>query len=103
LQQFVFLTFPEFPRVIKTIFSKTALYILKKYTVPAKLCSANEEELGKEMWRRSWDKFGVEHARALMDFAKTTIGIQKGVKGLVIDIQHTLIQLEMVDGRWSYC
>lgn len=101
LQQFVFLTFPEFARVIKTIYSKTALYILKKYTIPAKIRSANREELGEEMWRRSLGKFGVEHAQRLMDFAKTTIGIQEGVEGLVIDIQHALIQLEMVDGLIS--
>jgi len=98
LQQFVFLTFPEFTRVIKTIFSKTALYILKEYTIPAKICKADQGELGKEMWRRSLGKFGVDHARVLMDFAKSTIGIQEGVEGLVIDIQHALIQLEMVDG-----
>jgi transposase len=73
------------------------LYILKEYTIPAKLCSANQEELGREMWRRSWGKFRMEHAQALMDFAKTTIGIQEGLEGLVIDIQHALIQLEMVD------
>jgi transposase len=58
LQQFVFLTFPEFTRVLKTIFSKTALYILKKYTTPARIGSANLEELGEEMRRISRSKFG---------------------------------------------
>jgi transposase len=42
-------------------------------------------------------KFGVEHAAALINFAKTTIGIQEGLDGLVMDIQHALVQLEMVD------
>jgi len=97
LQQFVFLIFPEFTRVIKTIFCKTALHILKKYTTPAKVCSVKIEKLGEEMWRRSRGKFGVEHAAALINYAKTTIGIQEGVGGLVMDIQHALIQLEMVD------
>jgi len=97
LQQFVFLIFPEFIRVIKTICSKTALYILKKYTTPAKIGSAKVEKLGEEMRRRSMGKFGVDHATALINFAKTTIGIQEGVEGLVTDIQHVLIQLEMVD------
>jgi transposase len=97
LQQFVFLIFPEFIRVIKTICSKTALYILKKYTIPAKIGSAKIEKLGEEMRRRSMGKFGVEHATALNNFAKTTIGIQEGLDGLVMDIQHALVQLEMVD------
>jgi len=97
LQQFVFLIFPEFTRVIKTIFCKTALHILKKYTTPAKVCSVKIEKLGEEMRRRSMGKFGAEHATALINFAKTTIGIQEGVDGLVMDIQHALVQLEMVD------
>ncbi len=97
LQQFVFLIFPEFTRIIKTIYSKTALHILKKYTTPAKVCSAKIEKLGEEMRRRSMGKFGVAHATALINFAKTTIGIQEGLDGLVMDIQHALIQLEMVD------
>jgi transposase len=97
LQQFVFLIFPEFTRIIKTIYSKTALHILKKYTTPAKVCSENAEELGGEIRKCSMGKFGVEHAAALINFAKTTIGIQEGLDGLVMDIQHALVQLEMVD------
>lgn len=97
LQQFVFLIFPEFTRIMKTIASKTALYILKKYTTPAKIGSVKIEKLGAEMRIRSMGKFGAEHAEALLNFAKTTIGIQEGVVGLVMDIQHVLIQLEMVD------
>lgn len=97
LQQFVFLIFPEFTRIIKTMYSKTALYILKKYTTPAKICMEKIEKLGGEMRKRSMGKFGVEHAAALINYAKTTIGIQEGLNGLVMDIEHTLVQLEMVD------
>ena len=97
LQQFVFLIFPEFARVLKWIASKTSLYILKKYTTPAKIGGAKPEDLGAEMSRQSRGKFGAEHAIALINFAKTTIGIQEGVEGLVMDIQHVLIQLELVD------
>ena len=98
LQQFVFITFPEFARILKTIDSKTALYILKKYTTPTRIGSANHEELGKEMRRQSMGKFNVEHAGALINFAKTTICIQEGLQGLVMDIQHVLIQLDLLNG-----
>ncbi len=97
LQQFVFVIFPEFSRVIKTIDSKTALYILKKYTTPVKIGKVKLEKLGAEMRRRSMGKFGAEHAAALINFAKTTIGIEEGVEGLVMDIQHVLMQLEMIN------
>ena len=98
LQQFVFLTFPEFTRVLKTIFSKTALYILKKYTTPASIGSANLEELGEEMRRISRSKFRTRDAEKLINFARTTVGIQEGLQGLILDIQHVLIQLEMLHG-----
>ena len=97
LQQFVFVIFPEFTRILKWIASKTALYILKNYTTPAKIGDAKPEDLGAEMRRMSRGQFGAEHAIALINFAKTTIGIQEGVEGLVMDIQHVLIQLELVD------
>jgi len=97
LQQMVFLIFPEFTRIIKTIHSKTALYILKKYTTPAKISRIKIEKLGAEITKLSKGKFRAEHATALLNFAKTTIGIQEGVEGLVLDIQHVLIQLEMID------
>jgi transposase len=97
LQQFVFLIFPEFTRVIKTTYSKTALHILKKYTTPAKICIEKIENLGGEMRKWSMGKFGVEHAAALINYAKTTIGIKEGLDGLVMDIQHALVQLEMID------
>jgi transposase len=97
LQQFVFVIFPEFSRIIKTIDSKTALYILKKYTTPAKIAKVKIAKLEAEMRRRSMGKFGAEHAIALINFAKTTIGIEEGVEGLVMDIQHVLMQLEMIN------
>jgi len=97
LQQFVFLIFPEFTRIIKTIASRTARYLLKEYTTPARIRSVKVEELAAEIRRESRRKFGAVHAIALINAAKTTIGIPEGVEGLVLDIQHGLLQLELVD------
>ena len=98
LQQLVFLTFHEFTRVVKTIHSRTALYILKKYTTPARIASARPEELGKEMMKQSTCKFRTPHAIALIDLARNTVGIQEGLEGLVMDIQHVISQLELLQG-----
>jgi transposase len=98
LQQFVFLTFPEFTRVLKTIFSKTALYMLKKYTTPTRIGNASLEELSEEIRHLSRGKFRTRDAEALINFARTTVGIQEGLQGLILDIQHVLIQLEMLHG-----
>ena len=72
-------------------------YTFQKYTTPAKIGKVKLEKLGAEMRRRSMGKFGAEHAAALINFAKTTIGIEEGVEGLVMDIQHVLMQLEMIN------
>lgn len=98
LQQFVFLIFPEFTRVLKIIYSKTALFILKKYTTPAMIAAADQDELDKEMRCLSRNKFRTRDAAALIKFAKTTVGIQEGVQGLVMDILHVVSQLEMLSG-----
>jgi transposase len=54
--------------------------------------------LDEEMRRLSRNKFRTRDAAALINFAKNTVGIQEGLQGLVMDIQHVLIQLELLAG-----
>ena len=49
------------------------------------------------MRKRSRGKFRERHAERLISFAKNTVGIKEGVLGLSMDIQHILIQLEMLN------
>ena len=98
LQQLVFLVFPEFKTVMKNIKVKTTLHILKKYTTPDTIGKLSIEALGEEMRKKSYGKFGVKDAEALINHAKSTVGIKEGMAGLVLDIRHILMQLEMIDG-----
>jgi Transposase IS116/IS110/IS902 family./Transposase. len=97
LQQLVFLLFPEFKKVMKDIRCKTPIYLLKKYLTPMAISVLDKDDLGAEMRKRSRGKFRERHAERLISFAKNTVGIKEGVLGLSMDIQHILIQLEMLN------
>ena len=97
LQQLVFLLFPEFKKVMKDIRCKTPIYLLKKYLTPMAISVLDKDTLGKEMRKKSRGKFKEQHAERLIRFAKNTVGIKEGVLGLSMDIQHILIQLEMLN------
>jgi len=97
MQQLVFLIFPEFKTVIARMAGKTVRLILKKYTTPEKIGSMDTHVLGEEMRRRSWGKLGMKDAELLIKAAQQTVGIKEGVAGIVLDIQHIIAQLEVVE------
>jgi transposase len=97
LQQLVFLLFPEFKKVFKNIKCMTPLYLLKKYPTPKAISVLDKHTLGEEMRKKSRGKFKEQHADRLINFAKNTVGIKEGVLGISMDIQHILIQLEMLN------
>jgi transposase len=98
LQQLVFLIFPEYKTVFNNIKSKTAQHILTRYTTPENIGGLRKDDLGEEMRKRSMGKFGVQQAELLISLARNTIGIKEGVAGIVLDIRHILVQLQVVNG-----
>ena len=97
MQQLVFLIFPEFKTVIARMAGKTVRLILKKYTTPEKIGSMDTLVLGEEMRKRSLGKLGMKDAELLINAAQQTVGIKEGVAGIVLDIQHIIAQLEVVE------
>ncbi len=98
LQQLVFLIFPEYKTVFNDVTVKTARHILKNYTTPERIGNLNKDELGEEIRKRSMGKFGMREAELLVSLARDTVGIKEGVAGIVLDIQHILVQLQAVNG-----
>lgn len=96
IQQLVFLIFPEFKKVFKDVTIKTPRHILKIYTTPERIRTLDKDALGEEIRKRSWGKFGMREAEALINLASDTVGIKEGVAGIALDIQHILVQLEAV-------
>jgi len=99
LQQLVFLIFPEFKTVLKNMKSKTAQYILKRYTTAERIGTLSKEALGEEMRKQSMGKFGIKEAESLIGLARETVGIKEGLGGIFLDIRHILMQLE-AEGRF---
>ncbi|MGD0237940.1 MAG: IS110 family transposase [Syntrophorhabdales bacterium] len=97
IQQLVFLIFPEFKKVFKDVTIKTPRHILKIYTTPERIRMLDKDALGEEIRKRSWGKFGMREAEALINLARTTVGIKEGVAGIALDIQHILVQLEALN------
>jgi transposase len=97
MQQLVFLIFPEFKTVIKQMMGKTVRFILKNYTTPERIGALDKKVFGEEMRKRSWGKFGVKDAELLINAAQQTVGIKEGVAGIVLDIQHIIAQLDVID------
>ena len=95
LQQLVFLIFPEFKTVLKNMKGKTAQYILKRYTTPERIAAVSKEVLGEEMRKRSMGKFGIREAESLIGLARQTVGIKEGLGGILMDLRHILMQLEV--------
>jgi transposase len=98
LQQLVFLIFPEYKTVFNDVTVKTARHLLKNYTTPERIGKLNKDSLGEEIRKRSMGKFGVQQAELLIKLARDTVGIKEGVAGIVLDIQHILVQLQVVNG-----
>jgi len=94
LQQLVFVIFPEFKTVLKNMKCKTARHLLTCYTTPENLSTLSKETLGEEIRKRSRGKYGHNDAAVLIDLARNTVGIREGVKGIILDIRHILMQLE---------
>ena len=76
---------------------KTVRFVLKNYTTPEKIGSLAKEVLGEDMRKRSWGKLGMKDAELLISAARQTVGIKEGVAGIVLDIQHIVAQLEIVE------
>jgi len=86
IQQLVFLIFPEFKMVFSDMTAKTARHILKKYATPETIAGLNKDELGQEIRKRSWGKFGMREAEALINLARDTVGIREGVAGIALTV-----------------
>jgi transposase len=97
LQQLVFLIFPEFKIVVKQMMGKTVRFILKNYTAPDRIGALDKKVFGEEMRKRSMGRLGIKDAELLINAAQQTVGIKEGVAGIVLDIKHIVVQLDVVD------
>lgn len=94
LQDLVFLLFPEFLQVMKDIKTKSAQSLLRQYPTPEAVRQCGLEGLSSMLRRVSRGKLGRDRAQALAEAAGQSVGLEEGQKGIVLEIQEILSQIE---------
>jgi len=94
LQDIVFICFPEFLEIMKGVHTQTAHYLLRRYPRPLDILEHGLDALVCEFRKISRGRLGTDRARSLHEAAKTSVGIQEGSLGLMMDLQECLASIE---------
>lgn len=97
LQSRLSLLFPEFSQAIRDVTGKTGMYLLKRYTKPEAVCCLRVTRLVKEVRKISRGKYGQKQGEALLEFAKSTIGIKEGEDELALEIRNMIAMIEALN------
>jgi len=99
LQDLVFLVFPEFLTIMKGVKSKTARYLLNRYSTPGDFVACGDLDLlCSRVKKISRGRIGRERIEPLYLSACSSVGIQEGRDSLVLEIRQILSWIELVDG-----
>ena len=96
LQQLVFVIFPEFFNVMRSL-TKTAMYLVKNYTTPETIYAMGVEALTAVLKKVSRGRLGQERAKELFEAAQDSIGIYEGKESILEEISHLVCQIEGQD------
>jgi transposase len=93
LQHLVFVIFPEFFSVMKTL-TKSAMYLIKNHTTPESIFAMGCKSLAKVLKRVSRGKLGQGRAKELFEAARDSIGIYEGKESIILEIDHLVSKIE---------
>jgi len=94
LTALVFVVFPEFLTIMKTLTSRSALFLLKRYPLPEAMKRVRCATLVRQLRRISRGRLGTERAYALLGAARRSVGIIHGASGIAIEITYLIDQIE---------
>jgi len=97
LHDLVFISFPEFLQVMKSIKTKSARYLLQHHAGPEDIAALDLDTLTKVLNRISRGRLGSAKAQALFEAASNTAGIREGRIGVSLEIQEMLEWIEACD------
>ncbi len=97
LQDLVFISFPEFPQVVKDVKTKTARHLLQYYPDPQDIMDLGLDSLGTVIKRVSRGKLGPAKAKDLFAAARASVGITEGRFSVALEIQATLEAIAACD------
>ena len=93
LQDIIYCIFPEFLQIMKTITTKTSLYLIAHSITPESITSLGLESLGDVMKKLSRGRMKRDLAVKLFQAAQTSIGIKEGVQSKLLEIRHLLAEI----------
>lgn len=88
LQDLIFVIFPEFLNIMKGISTKTAFYLINKYSTPESIVALGVESLTMIVKKISRGKLGGERAEQLFNAAQGSIGVQEGKGSILLEIEY---------------
>ncbi|OFZ63539.1 MAG: hypothetical protein A2328_11390 [Bdellovibrionales bacterium RIFOXYB2_FULL_36_6] len=95
LHRSVYMIFPEFLEVMKTVSSKSSMYLLKHYSTPFDIINLGLESLACCLRKTSRGRFSIEHAERLYNAANNSVGIKEGVDSIVMGIQQIIKEISL--------
>jgi transposase len=93
LQDLMFIIFPEFTTIMKNISTKTASYLIKRYSTPENIVALGVEPLATIVKKISRGKLGRQRAEDLFNAALSSVGVSEGKKSIVMEIEYLISQI----------
>jgi len=97
LHDLVFVIFPEFVQVMKSLKGKSAQYLLRHYPTPQDITELGSEALTPMLKKISRGTLGGERAQALYEAARGSVGVKEGEESIVFEIKSILSLIEASD------
>lgn len=87
--------FPEFVAVMKDLTTKSAVYLLRRYSTPARIVRLGCTALGGILRRVSRGKLGTARAQSLYEGAQHSVGITEGIQSIRRAIRRLIEEIEL--------
>jgi len=94
IEALMFKIFPEFCRIFKNFLSKTAIYLIERYTTPDKFKDIGLNELSQMLKKVSRGKFGEYQAKRLLYAANNSLGTREGLESILMEIRYIVHQIK---------
>lgn len=85
--------FPEYQEVFKDLLGKASMHILTQMPFPENILQKPEDELTKELKSASSNKVGRKRAALLLAKARSSVGVQEGLRAARLRLDHCLEEI----------
>lgn len=97
LQHLLFVIFPELLSLVKSMTTKTALYLAEHYPTPESIIGVGLESLCAILRKVSRGKLGQTRAKEIFEAARNSMGISEGKDSMVAEIRHLVLSIRNQD------